>query len=82
MNQATIKGLKLGEISQMKLVCDNQVALHKASDPVFQRIKYIDELISQLALHQWCSFYKNVRNMIIAVELHFRESLRCLVNAI
>ena len=38
-----LKELKFGEISKMELVCDNQVALHIASNPVFhERIKHIE----------------------------------------
>ncbi|XP_070053380.1 secreted RxLR effector protein 161-like [Nicotiana tomentosiformis] len=38
-----LKELKFGVISQMELVCDNQVALHIASNPVFhESTKHIE----------------------------------------
>ncbi|XP_031288153.1 secreted RxLR effector protein 161-like [Pistacia vera] len=38
-----IQELKFVEVSQIKLLCDNQVALHIASNPVFhERIKHIE----------------------------------------
>ncbi|KAK4364123.1 hypothetical protein RND71_015481 [Anisodus tanguticus] len=38
-----LRELKFGEISQMKLVCDNKEALHIASNPVFhERTKHIE----------------------------------------
>ena len=38
-----LRELKFGEINQMELVCDNQVALHIASNPVFhERTKNIE----------------------------------------
>ena len=38
-----LEELKFGKIDQMELVCDNQVALHIASNPVFhERTKHIE----------------------------------------
>jgi len=38
-----LKELQFGHVNQMKLICDNQVALHISSNHVFrERIKHID----------------------------------------
>ena len=38
-----LRELKFGKIDQMKLVCDNQAALHIASNPVYhERTKHIE----------------------------------------
>ena len=37
------KELQFGEVTQMTLICDNQVALHISSNPIFhERTKHIE----------------------------------------